>query len=77
MTTQGGIAETTLAGLRFGVPSPSLLCLLGFPIQLAFIPSHGWRVVIRDMVTAHGYASREAAASALARAMGTANGAAS
>lgn len=65
------IHETTIAGLRFGVPSPSLLCLVGFPVQLAFIPGHKWRVIVRDNVTAHGYDSREAAASALARAMGT------
>ena len=69
MTSPSAIHETTIAGLRFGVPSPSLLCLLGWPIQLAFIPGHKWRVVVRDNITARGYPSREAAASALARAM--------
>lgn len=64
------MTQITLASLRFFAPSPSLLYLVGFPIQLAFIPRHGWRVVIRDSVTAHGYACREDAAKALAKAMG-------
>lgn len=61
--------ELTLASLRFLAPSPSLLYLIGYPIRLAYIPRHGWRVVIRDEVTTHGYASRQKAAEALARAM--------
>lgn len=68
--SQQTICEVSLAGLRFGMPSPSLLCLLGWPIQLAFIPPHGWRVVVEDRVAATPYISREAAAGALARVLG-------
>lgn len=59
---------TTIANLRFAVLSPSFLRLVGWPIEILF-DGYAWRIFVREIVTEHGYRTRDEACASLARAM--------